>query len=136
MSVYVLSLTVLYCRSRAVQFTHNRKFRCVCVVCVCVCVHACVCVCMCVCVWWGPGSSWGKLCMSHLMVEVPVGPRVPTPSSMRHLQPSCRPLVLSPGGFALHQLRSACLQALLCVYVYACMHMCLCTQVCMNRCVI
>ena len=52
-------------------------------------------------------ESNAKLCMSHLMVEVQVGLRVPTPSSMRHVQPSCRPLVPSPGGFVL---KSACLE--------------------------
>ena len=36
-------------------------------------------------------------CMSHLMVEVLVGLQVPTPSSMRHAQPSCGALVPSPG---------------------------------------
>ena len=43
-----------------------------------------------------------KLYMSH-MVEALVGPRVPTPSSMWHVQPTSRVLVPSPGGFVLHQ---------------------------------
>ena len=51
------------------------------------------------------GEENAKLCMSHLMVEVLVGPRVPTPSSMRHVQPSCGTLVPSPGA----PTRSACL---------------------------
>ena len=33
------------------------------------------------------GEVNAKLCMSHLMVKVQVGPWVPTPSSMRHVQP-------------------------------------------------
>ena len=39
-----------------------------------------------------------KLCMSHLMVEVQVGPRVPILSSTRHAQPPSAP---SPGGSVL-----------------------------------
>ena len=52
-----------------------------------------VCVCVCVCVFV-------RHQLSHLMIEVQVGPQVPTPSSMRHVQPSWRAPVPSPGGFA------------------------------------
>ena len=41
---------------------------------------------------WGPGISQGSKCqlaMSPLMVEVPVGLQVTTPSSMRYGQSSC-----------------------------------------------
>ena len=38
-----------------------------------------------------------NLCMCHLMIEVLVG-HLPTPSSMKCVQPFCGPLVLSPGG--------------------------------------
>ena len=76
--------------------------------CVCVCVNVHVCVCVCVSV--SPpscingdlaiaGEANTKLCMSHLMVKVHVGLQVPTPSSMRYVQPSCGVLVPSPGGF-------------------------------------
>ena len=35
------------------------------------------------------GEANAKLCMSHLMVEVQVGPWVPTSSSMKHVHSSC-----------------------------------------------
>ena len=39
-----------------------------------------------------------NLCMCHLMIEVLVG-HLPTPLSMKCVQPFCGPLVLSLGGF-------------------------------------
>ena len=45
-----------------------------------------------------------KLYMSDIMVEVLVGLWVPTSSSMRPVQSSCKALIPSPGGFVLHRL--------------------------------
>ena len=85
------------------------------------------------------GEANAKLCIYHLMVEVQVGFRVCTLSPMRHVQISCRVLVLSHPQEDLpcndSRVPTWCTGAVcvLCVCVCVCVRVCVC--VCVSMCI-